>query len=176
MGIYEALIRVFFKIGFLGFGGGYAIIALIRYLVVIQEKWLNDLQFIDVVAISQVTPGPIAINAATFIGYKMGGILGSLLATISSVFAPFILVFFASYFVHNISQEKVQTYLNLLSPVTFSLIIAGTYSILKSSISDFGGIIIFIFAFILTYKYKLSLTKVLFFSGILGEIVYFLTK
>ncbi|PNV79393.1 MAG: chromate transporter [Dictyoglomus turgidum] len=176
MGIYGALIRVFFKIGLFGFGGGYAIIALIRHLVVIQEKWVNDLQFIDIVAISQVTPGPIAINAATFLGYKMGGILGSLLATLSSVLAPFILVFFASYFVHNTNQEKYQKYLNLLSPVTFSLILAGTYGILKNSISDLWSTIIFIGAFILGYKYKLSLTKTLILSGLLGEIIYFLIK
>ncbi|ACI19659.1 chromate transporter [Dictyoglomus thermophilum] len=176
MGIYEALIKVFFKIGLFGFGGGYAIIALIRYLVVLEEKWLNDLEFIDVVAISQVTPGPIAINAATFIGYKMGGILGSLLATLSSVLAPFILVLFASYFVHKINQEKVKTYLTLLSPLTFSLIVAGTYSILKSSVLDFWGTVIFILSFILGYKYKWSLTKTLLFTGLLGEIIYFLVK
>lgn len=176
MGIYEALIKVFIKIGLFGFGGGYAIIALIRYLVVLEEKWLNDLQFIDVVAISQVTPGPIAINAATFIGYKMGGILGSLLATLSSVLAPFILVLFAFYFIHKINQEKVKTYLTLLSPLTFSLIVAGTYSVLKSSVLDFWEAIIFILSFLLSYKYKWSLPKTLLFTGILGEIIYFLIK
>jgi|YelNatPaOPRAMG01_1025707.scaffolds.fasta_scaffold13760_5 chromate transporter len=176
MGILQELAKVFFKIGLFGFGGGYAIIALIRHLVVEETKWLTNLQFIDVVAISQVTPGPLALNAATFIGYKMGGILGSLVATFSSVLAPFILVYVATYFVHNIGKEKVDLYLSLLSPLTFALIMSGTYSILKDSISDAFSILLFFISLFLGYKAKWSLTRILLFSGIIGEIFYLLFK
>lgn len=172
MGILQALIRVFFTIGFFGFGGGYSIIALIRHLVVVEEKWLTDLQFIDVLAISQVTPGPIAINAATFIGYKMGGIIGSLVATLFSVTAPFFLVYFTSVFIHNIGREKVDLYLALLTPLTFALITSGTYSIVKDSISDIPQLLIFFFAFILGYKYKWNLTRIFLFAGFVGLFFY----
>jgi len=75
------------------FGGGYAIVALIRYVVVQQYAWLTDLEFLDVLAVSQITPGPIAINTATFVGYLMGGIWGSIVATFSSIAVPFLLVY-----------------------------------------------------------------------------------
>lgn len=173
MGIL-ALIRVFFLIGLFGFGGGYAIVALIRYFVVVQERWLTNLQFIDVLAISQVTPGPIAINSATFIGYKMAGILGSLLATISSVLAPFILVYSSSYFFHKFNSEKISKVLEYLRPMTFALIISATYNIVLDSVIDWKGIFLFFLTIFLSYKNKGSLLTRLLFLAILGEILYFL--
>ena len=70
--IYLKLFWTFFKIGLFSFGGGYAILAMIRQEVVLKNAWISSSQFMDVVAISQMTPGPIAINAATFIGYQKG--------------------------------------------------------------------------------------------------------
>ncbi|MFN3699182.1 MAG: chromate transporter [Dictyoglomus sp.] len=176
MGILQALVRVFFTIGLFGFGGGYSIIALIRHLVVVEEKWLTDLQFIDILAISQVTPGPIAINAATFIGYKMAGIIGGLIATLFSVIAPFLLVYLTSIFIHNIGKEKVDLYLSLLTPLTFALILSGTYSILKESILDLPEFLIFLFALFLGYRYKWSLTRIFLVSGIIGLGIYLIVK
>ena len=174
--LLQALARVFFLIGLFGFGGGYAIVALIRHFVVVENAWLTDLQFIDVLAISQVTPGPIALNTATFIGYKMAGVIGSVVATSFSILAPFILVLSASYFVHNFGGEKVSLYLSLLTPLTYALVLSATYSIVKESILDLGGLVIFFLSLFLVYKYKWSLVKVLLFSGILGEILYFLSS
>lgn len=176
MGILQALVKVFFTIGLFGFGGGYSIIALIRHLVVVEEKWLTDFQFIDVLAISQVTPGPIAINAATFIGYKMGGIIGSVVATMFSVTAPFFLVYFTSVFIHNIGKEKVDLYLYLLTPLTFALISSGTFNILKDSISDIPQLLIFFFAFILGYRYKWNLVRIFLVAGIVGLFFYLIFK
>ena len=81
----------FFKIGLFSFGGGYAMLPLIQQEIVVNNNWLTLSEFIDVVAISQVTPGPIAINAATFVGYKMAGVLGSMAATLGVV-TPSLLV------------------------------------------------------------------------------------
>ena len=78
---YLTLIWTFFKIGLFSFGGGYAILAMIQQEAVVRHAWLSPSEFTDVVAISQMTPGPIAINAATFIGYRQAGIPGSLLCT-----------------------------------------------------------------------------------------------
>jgi len=88
------LAKAFLQIGVFSFGGGYAIVALIRYVVVQQYAWLTDLEFLDVLAVSQITPGPIAINTATFVGYLMGGIWAALwqhsppLQYLSSWFIP----------------------------------------------------------------------------------------
>ncbi|PMQ02037.1 MAG: chromate transporter [Dictyoglomus sp. NZ13-RE01] len=174
MGIYWALIRVFFLIGLFGFGGGYAIIALIRYFVTIQEKWLTSTQFIDVLAISQITPGPIAINSATFIGYKMAGVLGSAIATLASVFAPFILVFSSSYFFHKLNSDKFKRVLENLRPMTFALIISATYSIVSSSLLDFKSFIIFLISIFLSYINFGNIPLRLLLMAILGEILYFL--
>ena len=75
--IYLQLFLSYLKIGFFGFGGGYAMLSLIQNEIVVQQGWLTDAQFADIVAVSQMTPGPIAINSATYIGYEVGGVLGS---------------------------------------------------------------------------------------------------
>lgn len=93
MSLYLILFWTFFKIGLFGFGGGYAIAALIQDEVVYNHGWLTVSQFTDIMAISQVTPGPIAINCATYVGYTAtGSILGAAIATIASCLGPFILV------------------------------------------------------------------------------------
>lgn len=80
--IYLQLFLSYLKIGFFGFGGGYAMLSLIQNEVVVQHQWLTNGQFADVVAISQITPGPIAINSATYIGYQVtGSVWGAVVAT-----------------------------------------------------------------------------------------------
>ncbi len=79
--IYLQLFISYLKIGFFGFGGGYAMLSLIQNEIVEQRGWLTATEFADIVAVSQMTPGPIAINSATYIGYTMGGVWGSVLAT-----------------------------------------------------------------------------------------------
>lgn len=73
----------YLKIGFFGFGGGYAMLSLIHSEVVVRNQWLTNGEFSDIVAISQMTPGPIAINSATYIGYEVAGFWGSVVATVS---------------------------------------------------------------------------------------------
>ena len=73
----------YLKIGFFGFGGGYAMLSLIHSEVVVRNAWLTNGEFSDIVAISQMTPGPIAINSATYIGYEVAGVWGSLVATVA---------------------------------------------------------------------------------------------
>ena len=80
--IYWQLFYVFFKIGLFGFGGGYAMLSLIQHEVVERYSWLSATEFTDIVAISQMTPGPIGINSATYVGFSAtNGVLGSLVAT-----------------------------------------------------------------------------------------------
>lgn len=81
--IYLQLLYSYLKIGFFGFGGGYAMLSLIQNEVVVQNGWLTNAEFTDIVAISQMTPGPIAINSATYIGYSVAGFWGSVVATVA---------------------------------------------------------------------------------------------
>lgn len=79
--IYLQLLYSYLKIGFFGFGGGYAMLSLIQNEVVVQNQWMTNAEFTDIVAISQMTPGPIAINSATYVGYTVAGFWGSVVAT-----------------------------------------------------------------------------------------------
>ena len=86
------------KIGLFTFGGGYAMIALLEHEFVTKKKWLEQEEFLDVAAIAESTPGPIAINVATFIGYRRGGVLGSLAATLGMVLPSFVIIYVISLF------------------------------------------------------------------------------
>ena len=88
--IYLQLFLSFFKIGLFGFGGGLAILSLIQ-MEVEQNGWMTQQEFVDIVAVSQVTPGPIGINCATYVGYTVGGIWGSVLAT-SAIVLPSLII------------------------------------------------------------------------------------
>ncbi len=81
--IYLQLFYSYLKIGFFGFGGGYAMLSLIQNEVVVQNGWMSNAEFADIVAVSQMTPGPIAINSATYVGYTVAGFWGSVVATVS---------------------------------------------------------------------------------------------
>ena len=93
----QELFRTFFKIGAFTFGGGYAMIELIKQETVAKHHWITEEDILDVVAIAESTPGPIAINAATFIGYKIDGIKGSLAATAGVVLPSFLIIYAISF-------------------------------------------------------------------------------
>ena len=92
------LFLAFFKIGAFTFGGGYAMLSLLENEFVEKKKWLTKEEFLDMVAIAESTPGPIAINSATFIGYKATGVIGSAFATLGVVLPSFIIIFIISLF------------------------------------------------------------------------------
>lgn len=87
-----------FKIGLFTFGGGYAMISVIQRELVEKKKWIGQEEYLDVIAIAESTPGPLAINSATFIGYKLGKVLGSIFATLGVVLPSFIIIFIISLF------------------------------------------------------------------------------
>lgn len=92
------LFVTFFKVGLFTFGGGYAMIALIQKYAVEKNKWIKDEEMTDIIAIAESTPGPIAVNSSTYIGYRIGGFLGSLFATLGMVLPSFIIIFIISLF------------------------------------------------------------------------------
>ena len=92
------LFLTFLKIGALTFGGGYAMIPIIEDEVSKKRKWISNLEILDIIAISESTPGPIAVNTATYVGYKVGGIFGSIVATLGLVIPSFAIILLISYF------------------------------------------------------------------------------
>ena len=110
--IYWQLIYVYLKIGLFGFGGGYAMLSLIQFEIVDRHHWLTLQQFTDIVAISQMTPGSIGINSATYIGYSVtGSVWGAVVATVAVCLPSFLMVLFISYFFVKFKNNK---YVNAL--------------------------------------------------------------
>ena len=110
MSIKKELFLTFFKIGLFTFGGGYAMIPLIEKEAVEKKKWLSSEELLDVIAIAESTPGPIAINAATFIGKKAGGFAGAFCATAGVVLPSFIIITILSYFLEAFKEIRVVRY------------------------------------------------------------------
>lgn len=107
MSIYLKLIWAYLKIGLFGFGGGYAMLSLVQSEVV-KNGWITNQMFTDIVAISQMTPGPIGINSATYIGYvSTGNVLGSIIATLVVVLPPYLLTLYASHYISRHSDSTI---------------------------------------------------------------------
>ncbi len=104
------LFQTFFKIGLFTFGGGYAMIATVKEAVVEKKRWLNEEEFLQIIAIAESTPGPIAINMATYVGYKRKGVLGSALATAGVVLPSLVIIFLISLFLEPFMANKYVAY------------------------------------------------------------------
>jgi len=133
MTILLSLFLRFCQIGILGFGGGYAILPLIQDVTVQTEGWLTQAEFTNLVTISQLTPGPILLNSATFVGTKMAGIPGGLVATLGSVTPSFFLILLLSmlYFRYR-NLNAIKGMLRVLKPAVVGLIASAGAAILLS--------------------------------------------
>lgn len=107
---YLSLFFTFFKIGAFTFGGGYAMIPLIQREVVDKKKWVSADDILEIVAIAESTPGPIAINAATFVGYKFGGVFGAFCATMGVVVPSFLVIFIISGILRQFQENRFVQY------------------------------------------------------------------
>lgn len=173
--IYWQLFCVYTKIGIFGFGGGYAMLSLIQFEVVDKHHWMNLQEFTDIVAISQMTPGPIGINSATYIGYTAtGNIWGAMIATFAVCLPSFLLVLLISYFFVRFKSNKyVAAAFTGLRPMTVGLIGAAALLLMNTeNFIDYKSILIFIAAFLLTWKYKIHPILMICISGLAGLILY----
>ena len=105
--IYLQLFISYLKIGFFGFGGGYAMLSLIQNEVVVQHAWMTNTTFTDIVAVSQMTPGPIAINTSVFIGYKVRGLRGAATAAFGAVLPSFLIILIVAIFFAGIRHNVI---------------------------------------------------------------------
>lgn len=168
----------FFKIGFFAFGGGYASISLIQDEIVFSHKWLSLKEFLDVISISQITPGPIAVNAATYIGYKLYGLKGAAVATSGIILSPILLItLFIIILIRFKNRFKSEIFILALQKTVIVLLILASLRILKGVVRfgiDYKDFIIFILTMlllninVLLKKVKIKIYIVLLLAGFLG--------
>lgn len=181
--LYLQLFYTFFKIGLFGFGGGYAMLSMIQGEVVTRYGWLTSQEFTDIVAISQMTPGPIGINSATYVGFTAtGSIWGSIIATLAVVLPSFILMlaiskFFLKYQKHPVVEAVFSglrpAVVGLLASAALVLMNAENFSSPKEDMYSFIiSCLIFLAAFIGTRKYKINPILMIVACGIAGLILY----
>lgn len=176
MSIYLKLIWAYFKISIFGFGGGYAMLSLIRHEIV-GRGWITEHMFTDIVAISQMTPGPIGINSATYIGYTATGgtILGSAITTLAVVLPSFLLVLYASRFVQQHKESAaLKGIFSALRPVVVGLIGSAALLLMNRENFDeiYSSIAICVVAFVLAYFYKVHPILIVILAGVAGYIIY----
>lgn len=181
--IYLQLFYTFSKIGLFGFGGGYAMLSMIQGEVVTRYDWVSTQEFTDIVAISQSTPGPIGINAATYVGFTAtGSIWGSVIATFAVVLPSFILMLTISkFFLKYQKHPAVEAVFSGLRPAVVGLLASA--ALVLMNVENFGSptddtytfvisIIIFLVAFIGTKKYHANPILMIIACGIAGLILY----
>ncbi len=187
--IYLELFLNFLKIGVVSFGGGYGMIPLIQETVV-TKGWLSQEQILNFIAVSESTPGPIAINMATFIGSSQGGILGSFIATLGIVLPSFVIILIIASLAKNLMKfAGVKATLNGIRPTIVGMIFATFVTMFISTVFgiktiesvfsfDWKGLVIFTVVVIIAFAYKLIRKKslspiiLIIFSGGLGMLMY----
>ena len=163
-----SLFLTFLKVGAFTFGGGYAMIPIIEKEVVEKRKWVNDNDILDIIAISESTPGPISVNAATFIGYKVGGFFGALFATIGLVLPSFVIIFIISLFYKTfMSWSVVQAIFKGLSIGVVILLFNAVLKLKKGIKINWLSIILFLLVLIAVITLSLLKITVPMFSLIL---------
>lgn len=171
--IYLQLFLSFAKIGVLGFGGGLAMLPII-FQTSADLGYVTAEQFSDLVAISQVTPGPLAVNAATYVGYSSGSFLGALAATLGVALPSFAMVITVSFFMETFKESKlVKALLMGIRPVTIGLIGGAALFITKGLAKDFDWILggIFFLSLILSLKFKTNPFVIMVVAAILGALL-----
>ena len=152
----------FFKIGAFTFGGGYAMIPLIQHEAVERRKWVTDEDILDIVAIAESTPGPIAINSATFVGYRAAGVLGSACATLGVVLPSFVLILAISFVLAQFQQVQVVQYaFTGIRAGVLALIVKALWGMYAKSKKNAVSYIVMAAAFILVAFFDVSALPVL---------------
>lgn len=189
--IFLQLFLVFSKIGIVGFGGGYAMLSLIQGEVVTKHHWLSSAEFTDIIAVSQMTPGPLGINMATYVGYTSVlnagyspsmAMLGSLITTLSILWLPFILMLAVSrILVRHKDSPIIKGIFAVLRPTIVGLIAAAALVLMNAE--TFGApatarlqfvlsLVLFAAAFIAVYRFRVSPILILGLAGVFGMLFY----
>lgn len=175
----------FLQVGLFSVGGGYAAIPLIQNQIVNTHQLLTLAEFTDLITIAEMTPGPISINSATFVGTQLGGIWGAIICTVGCIIPSFCICLTLAHFYYKYRNfSGVQTVLAALRPAVVAMIASAGLSILllglfnaelgAIQLSNFRGIefVLFVGALLLLRKYKLNAITVIFGTGVVGTLLY----
>lgn len=165
----------FFKIGAFTFGGGYAMIPLIEAEVVDKKKWITKEEFLDIVVISQSFPGALAVNSSIFIGYKIGGFIGALLALLGVVLPSFLIILFiASFFMEFRNNHIIDLIFKGIRAAVPILVLTAVVSLSKSIKKNYSTFIIFLVSLISIIIFKIHPIIIVILSALYG--ILFLRK
>ncbi|MFI3306326.1 MAG: chromate transporter [Rikenellaceae bacterium] len=179
--IYLELLLCYLKIGFFGFGGGYAMLSFIYHEVVVNHQWISGGELADIIAISQMTPGPIAINSATYIGYQVGGWLGAVVATVAvCIPAMTLMILITRYFLLLRGNPYVDNIVRMMKPIVVGMIGAAGLTLIfpaddsGRSFIDIWSWILFGVAFVAAASKRVSLILIIVLSAVAGIAIYYI--
>lgn len=173
--IYLQLFYTFFVIGMFTFGGGYAMLSLIQNEVVVNHQWITAQEFTDMVAISQMTPGPIGINSATYVGYAVSGnIFGSIVATAAVTLPSFIIILTICRLYMKFKESNFfASLMKFLRPVVIGMIAAAAAILVTDeNFIDYTSWLLFAGAFIGSQWLKINPILLIIIAGAIGFIIY----
>ncbi len=134
----------FFKVGLFTIGGGYAMIPLMEAEVIDTYGWLSAAEFLDIIAVAEMTPGPISVNAATFIGYRMAGVFGALVTTLGVITPSLVLLLLLSKILFKLIQKpQAESFLNGLRSALVALILLAAFNLSQAALIDIPTTAIF---------------------------------
>lgn len=169
IGNCAALFWSFFKIGALTFGGGAAMISIISTEVVDKKKWITNEEMLDIVTVAESTPGPIAINTSTFVGFRTAGVLGSIVATLGTVMPPFIIMLFVARFFDFFKSIEIINYMFLGVRVgVIALILKAFLKMLSACKKDAFFYVLFALAFCAVAVFGAGTIPVIICAGLIG--------
>lgn len=176
----------FLLIGTFSIGGGYAIIPLIQEQVVNQQHWITEQVFTDIITISQMTPGPLAVNTSTFVGMQLAGVPGAVVATVGCIFSGVVIslalaAFFrrqqGSLYVDGVLQGLKATSVGLIMSAALTILVltffgANTLNAIDLSALDLAAIVLFVASLVLMRKTKLNPILLMIICGVIGAFIY----
>ena len=177
MNIYLDLFLTFARVGVCTFGGGYAMLPILQREVVEKKGWATDEELSDYYAVGQCTPGIIAVNTATFIGFKYKGCLGGVVATLGVVFPSLVIITIIAAFLHNFQDNPIVAHaLAGINACVVALIASSVLKLGKSNLKDGISITLFLAVLLLSFAAGLSPVLLIAASGLVGYVTYLLLK
>ena len=174
--ILVRLFLAFARVGLFTFGGGYAMLPLIERYIIEEKQWLTLAEFTDVVAIAEVTPGPIAVNTAPFVGYRLAGVIGGVVATLGVITPSILIVMTLAAMASRLKGNQRLAHVRAgMRPAVVGLIAAAVFSISRVAYSDVRSLLIGLAAAAMMFWAKLDPILVLALSGVLGAVIFSLT-
>lgn len=174
MNIFLELLISFIKIGFLTIGGGYVMLPMMQSELIEKKHWITEEELLDYYAVGQSTPGIIAVNVATFVGYKKAGVTGGIVATLGIISPSLIIITALAGVIQSIDQyPNVQKAMSGINVAVCALITDATLNFIKKGVKNFVTLLVLLASFLLIYYVKVPSYLIVLGAAFLGTITYF---